>query len=773
MPELASIKTEYFECVIWTKVISASQKRLAQTMSTRNLELPCSSISFSPPITVFEIDTPLEKYQCDSALFFENKQYDIEFIFNLSLKKSFEQQAPEVQHKLKKVEDAFHYSARSNSLRATISTGNDIGWFNIELLFPLNGKQFKQCIAFEVLPTKIDMNSDLERMNADIDSQYPLWRFSLAEKTSHQFKETKKNQPQFLLLWLAQFENLRTELETGLKHIVNAPHSRLVKITSSLKAEKLKGKLTPKLESSVKQAINNGLTNKRFTVNKQKLNIDTPENRFIKSVIKTSTNKLAQIGKLARNKEKSLENPRLSESFFKQLSTWQNSLQVYHRNRMFQEVGNYNGLSRESLVLQQKPGYAKVYRVWQKLKWYFELLGNDASLSLRNVAELYEVWCFLEVRDILLDLGFSELSNKKAELFNTGIEVSMKDGFAGAFLFERQDGIKLRLAHEPIFRDNTKPIKTWLTAQEPDILLEATFPDGSAFIWLFDAKYRIKPNEAQDLVPDDAINQLHRYRDALIHLQKLEAETYRKTRPVFGAYALYPGFYDQENEENPYQEAISEIGIGAFSLLPSGDKGQLWLQKFLKEKLGPACISYNLASTDKYFVEEASRISYYGMQQSRHRDLTLVVTGAPKSGRTQTYLDKFKNGTARWYHMKLLASDRDKVESHLIREISCCSITSSDKILGRTCSFLWPVRSVTLIERKHLTVEQSGSDKQSDELYWLFELGSSLSLSTPITGFPSVGHHMKLTIASELDRNSSFPKLRTVYDGLALSKKIV
>ncbi len=770
MPDLAVIKTEYFEFVIWSKDISLSQKRLAQTISSRDGLQQRSSISFSPPIKVFGNEEPLSKYQCDSALFFENKPYEIDIVFNSSLKKKFEIDIPKVRHRLKLVEDSFHYNTRGHNIRATINTRNDIGWFNMELQFQLNGRLFSQAISFNVFPTKIDMNSDLVIMNKDIDSQYPLWRFALAEKTNHHFKESKKKHPQFILHWLAQFNNLRIEFETGIKYIVNAPHSRLLKLTTPLKIEKLKGKLSPKLEFSVREALKNDLTTKRFSVTKQKLNIDTLENRFIKSVITTSAKKLGQIEKLIKNKEKTLKSPRLSGSFFEQLTMWQNSMHSFSRNKMFKEVGKYNGLSRESLVLQQKPGYAKVYRAWQKLKIYFELLGNDASLSLRNVAELYEVWCFLEIREILLSLGFSELPNKKAELINNGLEVSMKDGYSGAFLFERNDGIKVRLAHEPLFKKNTKPIKTWTIAQEPDILLEATFSDNSTFIWLFDAKYRIKPDEEQDLVPDDALNQLHRYRDSLIHLKKQSSDTFRKSRPILGAYALYPGFYDQENESNPYEEAINEIGIGAFSLLPSGNKGQLWLKQFLNEKLGAKYKGMDVAKSDNYYIEEATRIPFYGMQQSRHNDLTLIVTGAPKSKRSKTYLNKFKNGTARWYHMKLIASERMNIEAHIMHELRYCSISINDGILGRVCTFLWPVRSVTLNQRKDLTLEQSGIENKSDELYWLLELGSPHALSTSITGFPPRGHHMKLTIATEIGRHSNFAHLKTVYDDFSLSR---
>ena len=63
-----------------------------------------------------------------------------------------------------------------------------------------------------------------------------------------------------------------------------------------------------------------------------------------------------------------------------------------------------------------------------------------------------------------------------------------------------------------------------------------------------------------DHVPDDAINQLHRYRDALIHLSAQGVE-HHKSRPVFGAFALYPGYFDQSQEPFPYAHAIQEIGI--------------------------------------------------------------------------------------------------------------------------------------------------------------------------------------------------------------------
>ena len=162
MPELIAFKTRHFECVIWAKDISASIERLGRTMQDRNKPVPVSIIRFQPAITLEGENAETAELDCGKALFFENKQYDIEFIFDASLKNSFITNPPQVHHRLKYIEDSFHYSPRNHSLRATVNTANDIGWFRIELQYPVEGRICSQAISIEVLPTKIDMASEAE-----------------------------------------------------------------------------------------------------------------------------------------------------------------------------------------------------------------------------------------------------------------------------------------------------------------------------------------------------------------------------------------------------------------------------------------------------------------------------------------------------------------------------------------------------------------------------------------------------------------------------------
>ena len=91
--------------------------------------------------------------------------------------------------------------------------------------------------------------------------------------------------------------------------------------------------------------------------------------------------------------------------------------------------------------------------------------------------------------------------------------------------------------------------------------------------WIFDAKYRIADNSNgtdSDKAPDEAINQMHRYRDALIYINQANDGELEKSRPILGAFVLYPGWFDEADTSNPYQDAIEAVGIGGFPLLRGG-----------------------------------------------------------------------------------------------------------------------------------------------------------------------------------------------------------
>lgn len=788
MPDILSIKTSDWELIVWSQNIERRAEALSNTLEARNEQVSESFIGLSGITVVEAINsegvslspnmTSDGRLALPKPLFFENLLYEFEFFFNKSVSHN-DKSAPHTRHQLSAINEVFHYVNRRGmaSLRGAVNFGNNIGWFRLPLRYWAEGKQKDIVLSFEVLPTKMDLANDLRVIYSTIDKHYPLWRFALAERTEQDAGGGNKRSDPFPLFWISLFKELQAELNRGITLILHSPHSRLLPKTRPIKAERMKGKLSAKLAEKVKQDIQTGNLDRRYSVELKNLSVDTPENRFIKMVIKVSRTKLSQFSKIAAEADQGRNSSRLSDAFFNQISDWQKPLSKQLKHPLFKDVGPFTAMSRESLVLQQKPGYSKVYKVWQQLKLYLDVLGNQSTISMKSVAELYEVWCFLEIRRILMEeLGFNEVKNERAKLSNKGHELITIDGFKGAFELKREDGIKISLAHEPVFKKDSKLARSWLTTQKPDIVLKATFENGDWIVWLFDAKYRIKENTEQhgnkqfDEVPDDAINQMHRYRDALIH-QHHESNKKTKSRPVFGAYALYPGYFDQSMlgvEANHYSKAISEIGIGAFPLLPSsaGNNGSFWLKEFLKDKFGEKKIRYSsLASADKHYVEDSARIPNTGLEQTRYPDLTMTMALGSKSGRVNEYAERFEDGTAKWYHVPE-NTIKKKYASSIVGELRYCALaTISPNSNHRTIKWIWTVKSATLVPRANLTLEQAGVVKGSADLFWLLELGKPLKLENPVAGLSRRDFRsaMKLTTLGELTSIKSFSEMKDVY----------
>ncbi|MCL6388047.1 DUF2357 domain-containing protein [Pectobacterium carotovorum subsp. carotovorum] len=815
MPELLRVQTEHFELSIWCNDIAKRQQVYRNTLAKRVQHADAlhplvensvgSAVRFSPAMDLQEVavlDETLisetlgnsprvqsESITLREPLFFENAQYQFEWVFFNEV----EQAA--LTHRVRLVNEGFRFAAKKRDIPArltgTVNTGNDVGWMRLPLSYRRAGQDYRFTLAFEVLPTKMDLHRDLPEMYRVLDKNYPLWRFSLAEKTE-QDAEQSKQRGDFPLLWLANFTALRQRLEQSLKIISQAPHRRLQPNVSFVRADRLKGRLPYRLAENVINDLKNGRSDKRYRVEKKHLSVDTPENRFIKMVVTQCKNRLAEFERKLRKNNQAPENQRLSDSFLTEIGSWQKPLIKMLNHSFLRDVSEFNGLAKSSLVLQQKTGYSAVYRIWQELKCYLDVFANQTSISMKSVADIYEVWCFLALRNILVDdLGFKDITpNRQALVLKNDFEYQLKNGFAGAFVFEREDGLVARLAHEPHFSPNSEDIRSYFVSHRPDIVLKVEFPTPSdkRCIWLFDAKYRIQTKASQvdgsdadkydidkiDLVPDDAINQMHRYRDALIRItQDTSSVAGQKSRPVFGAFALYPGFFNQNVEDNPYLDAISEVGIGAFALLPNND-GQVgcrWIVDFLKHQLGVAGNYYSTQQLqERLYLQEAARIPYYGMGQTLYPDLVMTASLGGTKGRASTYFANFENGTSAWYHTRAetFNAAMKKSKNHVVAEIRYLAIASTSGVdhHWKSIKKIWPVKSQKIVKRNELGVEHTG--KLSVDTYdcILFELGKPLSLNTPIENVPHrpIRNSMKLTTLGALEEAQQFNTVKEVYE---------
>lgn len=759
------------------------QKRYRQLQATRahhqqesgKSGLPAGADSYEPPVVRFSqplsfieadadgspLDLPgdraLSSLVLPSPLLFENCFYEFEWEFLTGVDEG--PNAPRLEHHLQRVCESFRFKSRGGSqeLLGGFNTGNEVGTLALPFSYQpksATGKAARVHLTlwFEVYPVKLDIRRDLPLIHQVLDKTYPYWRFTLNSATSQQGGRSQRKAEPFPLLWLAHFEALHKELEGGIRQITNAPHSRLQTKTEYLLAARMKRPPRPKQAEQIRQDLDAGIE-RRYRVERKQLTTDTPENRFIKFVLERTRRMLQQ---LTQQGDRTL----LSDAFFNRLKEWRKPLEQALAHPLMREIGPAAVLHRESLVLQQKSGYSAVYRIWQQLRLYLDALGNDAVAGVRSMDQLYELWCVIEVRRIILTLGFTEIKAPAFNFTRDGWNTQLAEGMNYYWEYRRaEDGVELKLAHEPKFHNNNQPVHSLLVPQKPDILIEATTGSGDTFIWLFDAKYRVEngtKDDPRDRVPDDAINQMHRYRDALLYQQGESIPS----RPTFGAFALYPGFMSQKTgEENPYQDAIKKIGIGAFALLPSQDNsGSRWLHAFLEEKLGKIGeeFRYQAIRSGHFYLEEPNRIATLGMRQVRHTDLTLIIPTAPDNSRPTSYFDEFRNGSARWYHtpVETIAIRYDDQLMNEIRYLAVATLAADGQT--REVAWVWPILACQKQHRDQLTQEQTGkSVAEGDKApYWLLELGPAIKLALPLAQLDTTSFRsaMKLTRLAELEQ---------------------
>jgi hypothetical protein len=755
------IKTANWDLEVWGRddAIERGRRSLRETLVRRGREASSQRIRVVAPGPILVESSDFEAHL--PPMFFENQIYHFEFT-------RLPDEPVTVRHRRRNIEEAFR--RRKDRLTASIQFGNDVGWFHLDLCFVSARGPRVDSIMIEVSPTKLDMESDLQLIHARIDESYPLWRFSFARSTEQNVRRVTRPHDRLPLLWIEHFRQLRRELDASVRLVCNAPHQRSIASSRSVRLDALRGRLSPRREERVGELLQEDGAGRRISQSIRTLTVDTPENRFVREVLEQCGREINRFADRLKAAALRAPDQDISTSVRRELDTWRTAVRERLDHGLFRALGPGRTLLEESLVLHHRVGYAGVYRVWQRLRMYFELLGNDAEISMKTVSELYEVWCFLELRSMLSKLGFEEELHERPSLNTRGVEVSMDaQGMGAAFRF-RKGSTRVRLAHEPVYRRYTSGLHdgetlSWLLKQRPDFVLEATFDQRERLLWVFDAKYRIQRGEAGDGViedgdraPDDAINQMHRYRDAIVRCERAEDHPPRLSRPVVGAFVLFPGWFSEQAQsdpaDNPYREAIDAVGIGAFPLLPG--QNNPWLEAFLRSQLDPD--GANPRTPDIQLAQPAARIVTAGLRVRRDADLVFIAHLAAERGSTQRYIDGFRQGNARWFHAHDAVLARGALTRERMADITRCAISVSDPELGTSSiHFVYDVREVRRTTLDRLSSEQlglAGAATEHDPV-WLFELGASVRLAVPLE-FPRPYEPSRTQAA----RVASFERLR-------------
>lgn len=480
--------------------------------------------------------------------------------------------------------DNDRFSFRRHILAGFINYKNEIGRSEIQIIYKVDKETRAFRFGFEVLSTKLDYHEHWRIIVEDIEREYRMLSLDYMRRTFHGFSPDQNGEHPDIVWW-SVFEGEQQKFIKACKSIIDRPRHRLHGEEVYLRADKLKQ--TP-------HNIENRLAEHRkepaylYRVEQHILSNDTQENRFLKFA-------LHQISKRYEDLRQRIEAVKTASGTMKSamLATSETLKRLQH-HPFFRTIGRFKGISQESMVLQKATGYSQVYRTWNLLRRAYSLNDGLYRLQTKDIATLYEIWCFIEVSHIVkaqLNLDDEDVEHRNRMELNGIFSWELGKGEHSRILF-RKDGVELaELVYNPKNADKEndnvgmKDLVVPTVPQKPDIVLQLTKNDlqqGMKMTYLFDAKYRIEgKDKGVDVPPEDAINQMHRYRDA-IYYKDYDANALKKE--VIGGYILFPG--DGEPNDvavSKFYKTIKEVNIGAFPLRPKDVENRKLLENFIDE----------------------------------------------------------------------------------------------------------------------------------------------------------------------------------------------
>jgi len=454
---------------------------------------------------------------------------------------------------------------------ATLNFNNQVGLVDFDFDYSIEGVGGALSFCTEVLSYKMNYRSDMKSIIRDIEREYSMLSYAFLKNTYLSFK-TKAGKSSELIWWQI-FQSCYNDIIKNTHVIINSPKRRLKTAVRYERADRLRY-ISPEQENEYVEFQND--PKHLFRSEEMYLSKDTVENRFLKYVIKELYRRFGIIREHIQVQLKA-DDAKIANN----LDVMNRELSTLQNHRFFKGIGQFKGFSQDSLVMKRARGYKDIFKNWVELSCGYELEEGMRKLEVKDISELYEIWCFIKVKNIVKDI-MGDLT----EVDTTGRELT--SGFVRQLVYGSQSEVKLKKENvevsvmynaqvEEIDIDDEQTsypsaiegTDTLTTVQRPDIVLRLTKQnDDIQYTYLFDAKYRIADARkgGLDVPPVGAINQMHRYRDAIYYTQEGKDSLKRE---VIGGYVLFPGTVTKEDfSDYYYKNAIDKIGIGAFPLKP-------------------------------------------------------------------------------------------------------------------------------------------------------------------------------------------------------------
>lgn len=560
------------------------------------------------------------------AFFFENTDYPLHVKTN----------APDI--KLLRLtigkEQSQHVSAEDTLIFGSVNYKNQVGRTDIRVVYEKDGHE--DCLAFttEVLSYKMDYRTDMRNVIRDIEEEFAMLSYSFLKETYLTFHTSDHDSTD--LIWWQIFRDCFAKITEAARLIISNPKRRLQTSVRYERAERM-SYMPAELENEYEEFKDEPAH--LYRMEEMYLSKDTIENRFLKYALNNIADRFKRV---LRNVMNVLKADNLD--IRSQIDGMNEELASLVSDPFFRGIGTFKGFTQDSLVMKQAAGYRDVYEQWIILQCGYDLQEGVMQLEVKDISELYEIWCFIKVKNMV-----QHILRDKATMRTVGSQTegefvkSLIQGSKSEVTFWENEDPEVQLASvmynattddeehltdELDTNKNTDIADTTskTTEQRPDIVLRLSKKeDAILYTYLFDAKYRIRDTtipsrNGVEVPPVDAINQMHRYRDAIYYTHSSDEQLKRE---VIGGYVLYPGNLNREQFMNSYyQRSVDEVNIGAFPLKPGGHWHEMYKENgdFNDLLLDPA------SSEDVLYHQIETWLN------DDHAMQTLIETAIPQKG---------------------------------------------------------------------------------------------------------------------------------------------
>ena len=455
-----------------------------------------------------------------------------------------------------------------------ISFGNDVGWTE----FSVQDNRGICRLGFEIFPIKIDYRTDYIAMRDEVTAMARSLAMSVHTRTFSAASPVPSTDPT-LAEWIALLRGYFEQFVRSAGAVIKNPRFNLRSVIRPVEAARAREvdeqSLARRLRRRVPRSAGcspSGIVLPHYVPGvHRRTTFDNPENRYFKYLLLQT---LRTLNEIAIAEQSSDENAELSAErrFFVELRPHIRSMvrrvQRLLRAPFLADV-QPRPLDRQApTVLSSHTAYSAFVQTAKLLNSGLLLQGGALRIGLKDIAQLYEYWCFLRLVRLFRD-NFRLEQQSLVQLRHLRLVVVLAKGREAAITFrDTNSGKKLCLMYDRMFRG----LPT--VSQRPDNVIQFGSEER---LHILDAKYRLSYNDDYrrrygGVGPTIAdINTMHRYRDAIVSPHPLRRGEFQRG-VVRSAAVLFPFAQESDYRYHRFFKSLAEVQIGGLPFLPGASE---------------------------------------------------------------------------------------------------------------------------------------------------------------------------------------------------------